>query len=140
MPRVCVDTNVWLSGLYSPSGPPGRVVSLALAKRFRLIISAVILAEIEKNLIAKFEVRPKDARNIRRRILQVAEVHEPRGTLQVIAENHDDNLILETAVLGKARYLVTGDHEHLLLLGMFKMTKIIAPAAFLPIVEGTKAK
>ena len=135
MPRVCLDTNVWLSGLVHRSGPPARIVDLALDKKFRLITSSVMLDELERNLTRKFEFKPREARDVRHQIVEIAELHEPRGEIQVIAEDHVDNLVLETAALGKARYLVTGDRKHLLPLGTFKMTKIVAPADFLPLVD-----
>jgi predicted nucleic acid-binding protein len=46
-----------------------------------------------------------------------------------------DNLILETALLGKARYLVTGDWQHLLSLRRYKNIKIIPPAEFVGILN-----
>ena len=48
-----------------------------------------------------------------------------------LGTDYTDNLVLETAFLGKAKYLVTGDKEHLLPLKIFKHVKIVDPATFL---------
>jgi len=134
MLKVCIDTNVWLSGLLF-SGVPSQIVDLSLKKKFELIISKVILDEIQRNLIYKFEVKSKLAEQLIYRIAQVADFYEPKGTFHVIGGKHTDNLILETAWLGKAQYLVTGDRKHLLPLEFFKNVKIIPPAEFLKILK-----
>ena len=47
-----------------------------------------------------------------------------KGTIDVIKEDPSDNRVLETAILGKVDYLVTGD-KHLLRLHEFEGFKII---------------
>lgn len=130
MLRACLDTNVWLSGTIF-SGPPAAVVNLAYKKKFHVIISTVILDEFEKNLITKFDVLERKARKLRYEISQFADIFEPSGSVKIITRKHSDNLVLETALLGKAKYLVTGDHKDLLPLKTFKNIKIIEPATFL---------
>lgn len=108
---------------------------LALKRRFEVILSTVILNEIHKNLIGKFDVTPKAASRIRYRLAQLADLYEPRGEVKLIADDHQDNLVLETAWLGRAKYLVTGDREHLLPLKRFKHVRIIEPAQFLIVLR-----
>lgn len=134
MLKVCIDTNVWLSGFLF-SGIPAQIVDLALKNKFELILSKVILQEIERNLTHKFELKPKLAEQLIYRIAQVADFYEPKGTLRVIGDKHTDNLILETAWLGKAQYLVTGDRKHLLPLEFFKNVDIVSPSKFLEILK-----
>ncbi len=117
------------------AGPPASVIEFALKKKFHLITSSVILKELERNLVAKFDVSPRSAKKVIFRIIQVADVYEPKGTIRVIPNRHTDNLILETALLGKARYLVTGDRKHLLPFKHFKNIRIIEPAHLLKILE-----
>lgn len=119
MVRACVDTNVWISGILF-SGPPSEVIDLALKKRFELVLSTFILEELQRNLIKKFGVRSKAVSRLIYRIAQISDLYEPKGFFEIIREKHIDNLILETAWLGKAKYLVTGDRKHLLPLGFFK--------------------
>ncbi len=133
MLRACLDTNVWLSGILF-SGPPAKVVELALQKRFDLVLSAQILEELERNLREKFDVPRPAVRRLTFRIAQIADLYEPAGHVQVVKEKAADNLILETAVLGRAKYLVTGDHRHLLPLKTFRHVRIVPPAVFLDVL------
>lgn len=130
MLKVCIDTNVWISGVIF-SGKPAEVVTAALSKKFEVVLSTVILEEIEKNLIGKFKFSRTNTRKLINRILQVADLYEPSGTIRIIGNQHADNLVLETAFLGNAKYLVTGDKEHLLPLKVFKHVKIVDPSTFL---------
>ena len=59
---------------------------------------------------------------------------EPAGEIHVIEEKETDNMILETAIIGKARYLVTGDRKHLLPLKIYRMVRILEPSDFLNVM------
>jgi uncharacterized protein len=124
MTKVCIDTNIWISGILF-SGRPATVVSAAFDRKFQVVSSQIILNELEKNLLQKFDFSRKNTKRLIYRILQIADLYEPSGTIHVVPKKHTDNLILETALLGRAKYLVTGDKEHLLPLKMFKHIKII---------------
>jgi len=52
----------------------------------------------------------------------------------VVADDPDDDRILECAVAAGAGYIVTGDRRHLLPLGSFRDTRIISAADFLALV------
>jgi len=134
MLKVCIDTNVWISGVVF-SGKPADIVTAAFNRRFDVVSSQIILDEIERNLLKKFGFSNKNTKKLINRILQFADLYEPSGDVKVIKNNHTDNLILETAVLGKSKYLVTGDRDHLLPLRIFKHVKIVDPAAFLQHVK-----
>ncbi len=128
--RVCIDSNVWLSGIVF-AGPPAEIVQRALKNKFQLVTSNIILDEVERNLIHKFDVPKKKTKALIYRISQIADVYEPKGSVVVVPGRHPDNLILETAWIGRAKYLVTGDREHLLPLKIFRNTKIVDPAQFM---------
>jgi len=134
MLRACIDTNVWISGVLF-TGAPSAVVKAALNRKFDLILSSVILEEIDRNLVKKFQFSRKNSRRLIYRIREIAEIVEPRGELRVVAGQHTDNLVIETALLGRARFLETGDKQHLLPLGSFKMVKIVDARAFLSILR-----
>ena len=131
--RVCIDTNVWISGLLF-SGAPAKVVDLALSGRFQVVLSNAILDEVERNIVKKFSVSTKLARRLRNRLAAVADVYEVSGILSVIKGKHADNLVLETALLGHAQYLVTGDRKHLLPLATFGEARIVDSTTFLSIM------
>ena len=64
MIRVCIDTNVWLSGL-AFKGPPAKVVRLAEQRKIQVVLSPFILDEVKRNLVHKFAVKVKAARRLR---------------------------------------------------------------------------
>jgi uncharacterized protein len=130
MVKACIDTNIWISGVLF-SGKPAAVVTAAFNRKFQVISSQVILDELERNLINKFEFSRKNTRRLINRILQIADLYEPTGSVKIVKPNHADNLVLETAVAGRAKYLVTGDKEHLLPLKMYKHVKIVDAGRFL---------
>jgi putative PIN family toxin of toxin-antitoxin system len=134
MLKVCIDSNIWISGVLF-RGPPASVVTAALNRRFDLILSKVNLEEIERNLLNKFQFSRANTRRLIHRILETADLVEPRGEVKVVPGSHTDNLVLETAILGRARILVTGDKQHLLPRGSHKMAKILDAASFLTILK-----
>lgn len=54
-------------------------------------------------------------------------------TVEVIAQDPDDNKFLACAIEGEADYIVSGDH-HLLDLGSYRCIPILRPAAFLGVL------
>ena len=130
MVKACIDTNVWLSGIIF-TGVPSEIVQLAMKQKFQVVTSEFILDEVERNLVHKFDVPVKKARNLIYRISQIADVYQPQGTVSVIPNHNPDNFVLETAWIGRAKYLVTGDRGHLLPIKVFRNTKIVNPSHFL---------
>jgi putative PIN family toxin of toxin-antitoxin system len=116
MSRVVLDTNVYISALLF-GGLPGDVLDLAFLKSFALIVSPAMLDEREEKLREKFGVSGEDAKLVRRRLENVAEVVEPREVLSVISDDPDDDRVLECAVEGGADVIVSGD-RHLLKLSV----------------------
>ena len=58
MLKVCIDTNVWISGILF-SGPSSKIVDSALEVDFELICSTFILDELKRNLTIKFNIDSK---------------------------------------------------------------------------------
>jgi uncharacterized protein len=134
MLKACLDTNIWLSGTVF-HGKPGKIVDAAYARKFEIVISQFMLDEIEKNLLNKLDFGRKDTKRVLNRILQLVDLYEPKGSVNVLPDNNPDNIILETAHIGGAKYLVTGDKKDLLPLKMFKHVKIISAEEFLDIIK-----
>ena len=129
MLKVCIDTNVWISGLLF-SGPSSKIVDSALENKYELICSNFILEELKRNLINKFNLDPKLVEQFINDITFTAEFYTPLGEIDIVKDKHADNLVLETAFLGNADYLITGDKKHLLPLKEYAGIKIISPSDF----------
>jgi len=111
-PLWVLDTNVLVSGLLSPSGPPGRLVDVLLGRRLRLALDDRIEIEYREVL-----ARPRlGIEPVRREaflaILQFQEhvialpwPHEP-------PPDEDDVASLEVALQVPERTVVTGNLKH----------------------------
>ena len=112
VPTWVLDTNVLVSGLLSPSGPPGRLVDALLGRRLRLALDDRIEIEYREVL-----ARPKLGIEGFRRdaFLAILQFQE-----QVIAmpwphpapPDADDVVFLEVAAETPARTVVTGNLRH----------------------------
>ena len=132
MLKVCLDSNVLVSGLVF-GGQPGKIVDQALiGKNWRLVTSQHILDEVERNTI-KCGVSRWKVRRLVQRLADAAEFSTPKGQLKLPSLEPGDLLVLETAWLTRARYLITGD-KAFLALGHYKYTRVIEPKHFLALV------
>ena len=117
MIRVVADTNVLASGLagYANSdSPESRILRAWRQGRLELVTSAAILAELERTLAKRYFARRLSRTDVdqalellRRRSRFVQNLAPVHG----IATTPEDDLILATAVSGKAAHLVTGDRQ-----------------------------
>lgn len=130
--RVVLDTNVLLSALISPHGPPETIYRAWRAARFEIVTSVTQLDELRRaSRYPKFKA-----------ILQPHHVGAMVNNLQralvleqlpshIEADDPFDAFLLAMALAGEAEYLVTGDHRAgLLQRGNFGRTRILTPASF----------
>jgi putative PIN family toxin of toxin-antitoxin system len=124
--KVVLDTNVLVSALLSPAGPPAQIVGLALAGKVTVLCDNRILLEYRDVLC-----RPKFA--FQATIVEpILEFLEAEGE-QVVAEpdpaefqDEEDRAFYELAVSGGAGYLVTGNTKH-----YPADRRVVSPATFL---------
>jgi len=125
--RIVIDTNVLISGLMF-DGLPERVVKLAVGKDNELVISPYIISETSRNLRKKFDVKAESIQ-LFQATMNACQVVYFDPYLHVITDE-PDNRVLETAIEGKAEFIITGD-KLLLELGNYEGVKIVTPAKFL---------
>ncbi len=128
MIRAVADTNVYISA-FNFGGLPLTVLRLAQGGVFALCLSPPILMETREVLRLRFGWSEAEIRRALDPILKVTRMVEPALRVTV-AEDPDDNRILECAHEGGAQFIVTGDH-HLLRLKRFEGAEIVTPRAFL---------
>ena len=136
--RVVLDTNVYLSALMSPAGPPARIVELWLEGRFEVIVSDPIEAEILDGLgrerIRRYLRRSPDWIDRFLRALRQATLRVEPVIVDVIPQDPPDNLIIGTAIAAGADYLVSGN-KHVLDLGSYDRVQIVTPRHFLDVLD-----
>lgn len=133
MMRAVADTNIYISALMF-GGLPGTFPDLAFSRAFALICSRAILDELDEKLRGKFALSNKDASLVRAQLKETADLAEPDFALQVVADDPDDNRILECAVGGRADWIVSGD-RHLLRLGSYEGISILTVRQFFDVTE-----
>lgn len=113
--KVVVDTNIWISSLIASSKTAAKLVDEWREGKFEIVIS-------EQQVLELYDVfsRPKflfgyrlDRQEIEDLVSSIATRAERitlKGSIK-ICRDPDDDIIIETAVRGKAKYLVTGDKD-----------------------------
>ena len=121
---VVADTNVIISALLW-EGDESKIVGLAEEGKIKLFTSVTLLDELKKVLMHKrFGLNEKTVDDNVKYILTVSEIISPKRGVRVIREDPADDRVLECALAGKARYIVSGD-KHLLQLKKFRGVKIV---------------
>ena len=121
--RVVLDTNILVSAFFW-EGNERKILLKCKKRKLNSITSLEILNELEKVLKIKFRIPENIARDYSKEILYFSEIVFPLGELDIIKEDPTDNIILETALIGNANILITGN-KHLLKLKKYKSVKIL---------------
>jgi putative PIN family toxin of toxin-antitoxin system len=130
--KIVLDTNVLVSGLLNPYGPPGRIVVLVAAGELTLCFDPRILAEYQDVLLRpkfKFQLRHVEALLEQIRTAGILTTSAP---LPKFLPDRDDEPFLEVAMAGTADYLVTGNPRHYPA-ERIKNIKVVTPEKFLTI-------
>ncbi len=134
-PRIVVDTNVLMGGLIAPGKASGRVLALWLEGRVDPVLSPAVREEY-RNIFNRMRFGPRRdvarREEMLRRLLSsehVREVH-PTQRLGVVTDCPADNRLIECAVTGGARYVVSQDH-HLLDVGEYEGVTMVTARDFL---------
>ncbi|MBI4653523.1 MAG: putative toxin-antitoxin system toxin component, PIN family [Nitrospirae bacterium] len=113
--EAVVDTNIWISGLISTSKTAAKVVDEWRRGKFKVVISEQQIVEIYKVLTrpkfsSKYGITEKEVRELVKNIKDKAERVTLKGDIE-LCRDPDDDMLLETAICGKAKYLITGDRD-----------------------------
>jgi putative PIN family toxin of toxin-antitoxin system len=127
--RVTLDSNVYISAL-NFGGKPLQVLELARAGQIENGISNAIVTETSRILYTKLYWDPSDITDAVDQILGFSKYVEADYTLNVVAQDPDDNRVIECALKAGSDTIVTGDTD-LLIMEAFRGIKIVKPSDFL---------
>ena len=131
--RIVLDSNVLVSALLGQGGP--RRLLLHLSREHTIVSSVQMLAELEDVLHReKFQLTDSQISDYLSLIIAGSTVLDVADYPDIIKADPDDDVILASALEGKADYLVTGD-KHLLSLREYQKTKIITVKQMLALLE-----
>lgn len=129
--RIVLDTNVLVSGLLSPFGPPGRIVDLVTSRSVVVLYDDRIISEY-RDVLARPRLRIGAAE-----AAAVVDLIERDGILvaappvAVVLPDADDVPFVEVAEAGSADALVTGNTRHFAPTQGMIGVPVMAPAEFL---------
>jgi uncharacterized protein len=109
MIRVVLDTNIIVSALLQPLGPPAQVFLLAIGGSTQLCVSGNVYAEYEEVIR-----RPRFRRHESIIVATLDSIREkglwvrPTEAIRACADP-DDDIFLECAQAARAGYLITGN-------------------------------
>jgi putative PIN family toxin of toxin-antitoxin system len=107
--RIVLDTNVLVSGILSPHGPPGRILDLAVRGDLHVLYDDRILAEYREVLgRPKFALRPEDVAQVLGQLERTGEAVSA-SPVSVTLKDEDDLPFLEVSVSGASDALITGN-------------------------------
>ena len=132
MVRVVVDTDVLMSALIN-NGKSRKLV-LKLLEEHTVILSSQMLAELADVISRdKFSVKCSQVDRFISILVKKATVVSVRSIPKVILEDPDDDVVLTTALNGKAEFIVSGD-KHLLKIACYEKTQIVSVNQFIQII------
>ncbi len=137
MLRLVLDTNILISALLRKNTPPYLLYQAWRENQFELVTSPEQLEELQRVMAyAKLQryFTPKEARIMLAGITTYA-ISVISLPIVSYSPDPDDNIILATAIAGKANYLVSGDKSDLLKLGVVEDIFIITARQALSILE-----
>ena len=126
---IVIDSSVWISALIF-GGNPGKILKLFVDNKVEVVMSEEIITELRRIIINKFPLFVNSL-NLLEASLRKDTVFVQLGSITIDASRDvDDNRILETAYIGKAKYIISGDKD-LLVLKKYEDIKILSPVDFL---------
>jgi len=124
-----LDTNVLVSGTLF-FGVPGHIIDAAVDRQFTLALSPAILQEYANVLSRdKFGLSADAVAVLVGDMESHALIVYPTKAHQIVAEDPDDDAIIDCAVAANADMIVSGD-RHLIDLNEVQGIPVITPAMF----------
>ena len=114
--RILLDTNILISGVLIKQGMPAKLVDLWLERKLELVTSQLQIDEV-RDVLARSRIAQRIAPGDAEKLLENLEKEAIwAADLPVVdvSPDPDDNLILATAIAGKAALIVSGDRAGML--------------------------
>lgn len=129
--KIVLDTNILISALIF-GGKPHQVLSLVLEGKIQAFTSPLLTAEFFDVVSKKFDLSAEELARAKSQIENKFLTVQPKSNIK-IARDDDNNRVLEAAVEGGCKYIITGDRD-LLDLKIYKNIKIVTPEIFLSLL------
>lgn len=115
MTVVVIDTNVWISGFLNPKGYPALLIQADKTGSFSIVSSLPLLDELQEVLLRPriMKVRRSTEADVEAYLASIAAVAQlvPVSGAIRLCRDPDDDVVLETAIQGRASYVVSRDED-----------------------------
>jgi putative PIN family toxin of toxin-antitoxin system len=133
--RAVLDPNVVISAVLAPGGSPARVLRDWLDGAFELVVSPLLLTELERALAypkLRKRIDPAEATALVQLLRrQAALLEDPTKPPSVRSIDPGDDYLIALAEVGQA-VIVSGDRH---LLSLAERVPVYSPAAFLELLD-----
>ena len=136
--RVVFDSNILVAAALFPGGRADAAVTKILDGVDNLLISRPIIQEVLSVLATKFSRDKEELSRVAVVLGEMGEMVEPLHRLSVFRDE-PDNRILECAVEGKAKVIVTGD-KAMLAVRQYEGIRLITLAEYLDKPRGGRKR
>jgi putative PIN family toxin of toxin-antitoxin system len=137
--RIAIDTNCLIGALVNPSGACARIVQAWLDGDLEAVASEATVREAELVIggrwLARMVGREKVEELLRNLRARTIWVEQPARITDLRLKDEGDLRMVETAVAGGARYVVTTDREFLSRRG-YGAVEFVTPGELLGRLEG----
>jgi conserved hypothetical protein TIGR00305 len=135
--EVVLDTNVLVSAALS-DGKPFEILRLAEQGEIISVTSPAIVTELRDVLKRdRLPFSEDQVDELVTKVLSISRVIEPEVNIEAVADDPDDDKILECAVAGDVDCLVSGD-SHLLDLENYRGMSIYSPAELIRLSRNSR--
>ena len=125
--KLLLDTNV-LVAAFVARGVCSDLLEHCV-RHHEVISSRPLLDELRGVLTRKFHQRAADVRDAIRLLAETFTLVTPDALDSPVCRDHDDDVVLATALAGECAAIVTGEQD-LLILDAFHGIRVLAPTAF----------
>jgi uncharacterized protein len=113
--RAVIDTNIWVSAVLNPTGPPAQILEALMMRRFVSVTSEPLLVELDAvlarpRIASKYHVSRED-REEYLDLVRVGSIVVPVDGVIQVCRDPDDDGVIETALRGRANALVSRDDD-----------------------------
>lgn len=139
MIKVCLDTNIIVSGTISKSSAPFEILEAWRGRKFMLVTSKPILREVERvlrysHIKSVCNLEENEIKEIVSAIKEFSIVTSGKEKIDEIIVDPQDKMFLICAKEAEADFIVSGD-KHLLNLRTFQGIPIVIARQFIDIIK-----
>ena len=134
MVRIALDTNILVSGLLYP-GKPRKLIDLAVRGKIEIVSSVEMIEELRDVLSrGKFGLDKEEQAKMVDFVVRLSHITILKSKFNVIKDDPDDDVIINTAYDGEAEYIVSGDRA-VLKLKLFGKILVVKASDMLKLKE-----